>query len=334
MMGASHPSINPPEHAGLLRQELRVLRHLLGLEKIPTPINFGKSLQKSLLKDVLYVAIDIDGTHNFNCVHTGQYLLGISILDARHLQWYSAGALRPTEANNPGVKYTQDTIRSHLIQVGQSDHLSYQSSRFLFGHTQRLQAQDVKAYVQKLIRRRQYVLVTYGGESTDCKFVEQLRLDTRPLYHIDVLKAAQYPLQTHYRYSLAKLLDALHLPQLHLHVAGNDARFTLHALLMLAVRDWNLRNETTPAPAVREVLSRLKGIATAWRLPEPEPDPVSLALLFGDEGALGKKKRPEKMPEEKAARKERMKVSRERKRIRAARRPKWLFDLGDRMMAS
>lgn len=290
-------------------------------EENPTQINFGSSLRKSLLKDVLYVAIDIDGTRNFSCVHTGHYLLGISILDARHLQSY----LGYPKAIRAKVKHPGDLIESHLIQVGQSSHLNYQSDRFLFGNAQLLQAQDVKAYLQKLIGRRHCVLVTYGGESSDCKFIEQLHLDTRPLYHIDVLKAAQYPLRAYYRYSLAKLLDALNLPWLNLHVAGNDARFTLHAMLMLAVRDWNLRNETTPAPVVRKTLSCLKGIAKAWKL--PEQDQVSLAFLFEgseDEGVLIKKKgkkrpkvRPEKTPEEKAARKEQKKLSNERKRIKA-----------------
>ncbi|KAI4864430.1 hypothetical protein F4820DRAFT_333933 [Hypoxylon rubiginosum] len=334
----NYPSNSAPEHTGRLRQELRVLRHLLGLTKEnPTQTNFGRSLGKSSLKDVLYIAVDIDGTQDFSCVHTGHYLLGISILDARDLHSYT---------NKPKAKYAQDVIRSYLVQAGHSDHLSYQSDRFLFGDTQQIQAQDVKAYLQKLIRHRQYVLVTYGGESTDCKFIQQLRLITRPLYHIDVLKVAQYPLQMHYRYSLAKLLDALNLPWMNLHVAGNDARFTLHAMLMLAVRDWNLRNETTPAPMVCETLSCLKGIAKAWRLPEQEQEPyqVSLAFLFegpGDEGMLVKKKkdkwpkvRPEKTPEEKAVPKEQKKLSRERKQIKAARQPKWLFDLGDQMMAN
>ncbi|KAI1405375.1 hypothetical protein F4819DRAFT_482628 [Hypoxylon fuscum] len=202
-------------------------------------------------------------------------------------------------------------------------------------------------YLQRLIKNRFFVLVTYGGDATDCVYVEQLHLGRRPLYHLDVLKVVQYPLQTYYKYSLAKLLNVLKLPWQDLHIAGNDARFTLHALLMVAVRDWNYRNDkpkSIPTPSTRATLSSIKKIATAWRI--PDRDQPSLSFLFEDHTQRQirpkkkkrknnkkprpkKKSRPEKTPEEKAQRRERNKLAKEKKRLKAARRPRWLFDLGN-----
>ncbi|KAH7121408.1 hypothetical protein EDB81DRAFT_813900, partial [Dactylonectria macrodidyma] len=45
------------------------------------------------------------------------------------------------------------------------------------------------------------------------------------------------PPQLYYRYSLEKLLDSLDIPYANLHAAGNDAHFTLRAILMIVVRD-------------------------------------------------------------------------------------------------
>ncbi|KAK3371754.1 hypothetical protein B0T24DRAFT_630278 [Lasiosphaeria ovina] len=52
-----------------------------------------------------------------------------------------------------------------------------------------------------------------------------------------MVKAAQHPLQLSYRCSLESLLERLDISFRNLHAAGNDAKFVLRALLMLAVRD-------------------------------------------------------------------------------------------------
>ncbi|KAI8952246.1 hypothetical protein F4801DRAFT_234396 [Xylaria longipes] len=161
----------------------------------------------------------------------------------------------------------------------------------------------------------------------------------RPLYHLEVLKVVQSPLQTYYRYSLAKLLDILNLPWQDLHVAGNNARFALHALLMAAVKDWNYEPKARPSLPIQATLSSLKTVAMAWRAPEQEEP--SLVFLFEGYPEMEvrskpepprrkeKKPRPEKTPEERAQRRERKKLSRENKRLKEARRPQWLFNIGN-----
>jgi hypothetical protein len=48
---------------------------------------------------------------------------------------------------------------------------------------------------------------------------------------------AQYSLQLTHKASLRELLTVLKCPFQHMHIAGNDANFTLRALLMLSIKD-------------------------------------------------------------------------------------------------
>lgn len=94
--------------------------------------------------------------------------------------------------------------------------------------------------------------------------LRNLDIDLRLLYIIDTNKAAQYPLQLYYRYSPEKLLDDLESPYASLHAAGNDARFSLQALLVLAVKD---AERSQPDVADEALFRLLKGISQALRPP-------------------------------------------------------------------
>ncbi|KAI0454505.1 hypothetical protein F5B21DRAFT_232902 [Xylaria acuta] len=325
------PSCGTPIHTGLLREELLVSRYLLGLDETPFPTQnqLGPPLPDSRFRDILFLSIHIGGTSCLEGASNHPYLLGISILDTRRLRSYRASD--ESAARGP--------ITSHQLQVGQSKNTAFLAGRFLFGENRQIEGECVKTYLQRLVRNRFYVLVTYGGGSFNYAYIQQLGMS--PLYHLDVLKVVQFPLQTHYRYSLGKLLDTLKLPWHDLRVAGNDARFTLHALLMAIVKDWNFRSDkpkTKPSPSIRATLSTLKAVATAWRAPDQEQP--SLIYLFEGypelaapkskpEPSKKEKKRPEKTPEEKALRRERKRLGKEKKRLKEARRPQWLYNLGN-----
>lgn len=321
-------SYGAPKHTGLLREELLVFRHLLGLGENPSQILLGPPLSNSSLKDILFVSIDVDGPRDFKCAENSPCLIGISILDTRHLRSYMA--IPVAAKTRSALGNAENLIKSHQLQVGQSNHLSYRSSRFLFGETRQIKAENVKKYLKRLIKDRFFVLVTYGGGAADCVYLERLRLGVRLLYHLDVLKVAQFPLQTYYRYSLATTLDALKLSWQDLHIVGNDAQFTLHALLMTAVRDWNYRDDnpkSKPTLSTRVTLSSIKTIAKSWRI--SDQDQPSLSFLFEDpikERVLlnpktrknSKKPRPEKTPEEKVQRRERKKLAKEKRKLKEA----------------
>ncbi|KAM0487055.1 hypothetical protein ACHAPX_000323 [Trichoderma viride] len=76
----------------------------------------------------------------------------------------------------------------------------------------------------------------------------KLDIDLNPIFTIDTTKAARYPHQAFYDYTLKKLLQDFGIPftNKQLHVAGNDAHFTLRVLLMIAVAD--VRRELDQVP--------------------------------------------------------------------------------------
>ena len=229
------PCNAPPKHTGLLREELLIFRHLLGLGENPLRTQLGSTLADSSFNDVLFISIKVGGVRPLDTANNLPYLVGISVLDTRLLQLYVTTSLGVTNTRPVHVD-AQNLIKSYQLQVGQWDYLKSQSRRFMFGSTTQIEGKHVQAYFQQLVKGRSFVVLAHGVDYDESKYVDGLHLGKRPLCHLDVLKIVQYPLQTYYRYSLAKLLDALRLPWRDLHVAGNDARFALHVLLT-AVRD-------------------------------------------------------------------------------------------------
>ncbi|KAH6605055.1 hypothetical protein Trco_006762 [Trichoderma cornu-damae] len=98
----------------------------------------------------------------------------------------------------------------------------------------------IAAQISALTQGRDYVLVAHGAKE-DVKFLGNLdaSIAAGACYILDTVKAAQYTLQLHYRYSLEKLPGALSIPwdRFRPHAAGNDAFFALECLLMIAARD-------------------------------------------------------------------------------------------------
>ena len=122
---------------------------------------------------------------------------------------------------------------------------------------------------------RNIILVCHGTDR-ELKVLRQIDLDLHPLCIIDTVKAAQYPLQLSYRYSLERLLEELKIPFCNLHTAGNDAHFVLRALLMITVRDAELESDP---PVLPPWLPTLRAIAHApWpptKLENPPCPPPS-----------------------------------------------------------
>ena len=103
------------------------------------------------------------------------------------------------------------------------------------------------------------------GADSDLKVLRKLEIHDDPLRIIDTQKAAKYPLQLYYRYSLEKLLEALEIPYAALHAAGNDAHFSLRTVLMIAVKDAE-RQPNIPSHS-HLILNALNAIAHApWPL--------------------------------------------------------------------
>lgn len=254
-------SADAPAHKGILREETVALRQLLGYgrpteaaAKLGVP-ELGIRLPGTPMKDVLFVGLDIDTYQGYEVLIPDQQLhVGVSILDTRRLV-----ALRDLGQHKGQLA---PVIDSYQFTLGESKYCQRARNRFLFGKTKSVASiPELKLEVEQLVEGRDVVLVCH---STNCelKMLRNLGLDLRLIYIIDTNKVAQYALQLHYRYDLGRLLDALNISYASLHAAGNDARFCLQALLMLAVKD----AEMGPTGTADDALLRLlEGIAHAPR---------------------------------------------------------------------
>lgn len=254
-------SADTPAHKGILREETVALRQLLGYGR-PTEASLGLGVPElgtrlpgSPMKDVLFVGLDIDTYQGYEVLIPDQQLhVGVSILDTRRLV-----ELLDFELHEGLLA---SAIDSHQFTLGESKYCRRARNRFLFGKSKSVESiPELKSEVRILVEGRGAVLVCH---STNCelKMLRNLGLDLRPLYIIDTNKVAQYALQLHYRYDLGRLLGVLDISYASLHAAGNDARFCLQALLMLAVKDAELG---PPVTADNALLRLLEGIAHAPR---------------------------------------------------------------------
>lgn len=251
-----------PAHKGILREETVALRQLLGYgrsTKASLRLNvpeLGTNLPGSSMRNVLLVGLDVDTFQGYDELIPDQQLhVGISILDTRRLHKLLISSSSEGELTA--------AIDSYQLTIGSSRYCRRARNNFLFGQS-KLAASiyELKSELEHLVEGRDSILVFHGADS-DLKMLRHLNIDLRPLYIIDTNKAAQYPLQLWYRYGLEKLLDVLEIPYALLHAAGNDARFCLQALLMLAVKDAEM---CQPGAAADNALLRLlEGISQAQR---------------------------------------------------------------------
>lgn len=226
-------------HRGIFREENIALREILGysLDTILTspymPPNIGDYIPGTLIKDVLFVAIDVDKGRSYGVTDISErFHVGISIFDTR--------CLTPHDSEENGLSTEPwNTINSYQYTNKSSRLCNYAAKRFLFGETECLDTLHLLPNrFSALIKNRVYILVAHGIYE-DVKFLNGLdtSIVSRASYVLDTVKVAQFPLQLNYRYNLEKLLHELGLPYAKLHTAGNDAHFALKALLLLAVRD-------------------------------------------------------------------------------------------------
>jgi hypothetical protein len=86
MTEAAQPPIAP--HKGLMREDLLVLRYLLGLglsHSLQTPTSC-RELPNTSIKDVIFLAFDTEAISEGQLHLDKRFKVGVSILDARDLQ--------------------------------------------------------------------------------------------------------------------------------------------------------------------------------------------------------------------------------------------------------
>ncbi|KAI1280261.1 hypothetical protein F5Y07DRAFT_413363 [Xylaria sp. FL0933] len=285
-----------------LRDEILAIRQLFGYSdachSASEASSLGTRLPNSSMKDVLFIGIDVDTYQGYERLATDPQLhIGVSILDTRVLHNLTLKEL--------DLVYETDALESYQFIVGDSRYCKTASRKFMFGKSQSIPLAEVKAHIESLVcsRSRDYILVFHGDHS-DRKALANLNIDLRPLYIIDNVKAAQYPLGLPYRLGLEAMLDTFGIPYADLHTAGNDAHYALRSMLMIAVADGQ---KMGLEPAKQALFSTLVAIARKER-----PSTVGeKAAAFEESRRQVKAEKAARHKARRAARTERRKQERE-----------------------
>lgn len=243
-----------PPHTGLLRDETLILRWLFDYQEsvsLPSGVQQPQFPSKNP-NGVRFLSIDIDSLQEDDGAIKNLHV-GISVLDSE--------SLKTPVTSTAGMATKKQPIESHHYIVGNPKFARGKANRFLFGNPETIPLSGLKDQLEFFTSNRDIILVFHGGHR-ELWALRALGIHLNPLYTIDTVKAAQYPLQLSYRCSLEKLLSELEIPFTALHIAGNDAHFVLRAFLMLAVRD--AQRELALAPdALPEKLLNSRATAQA-----------------------------------------------------------------------
>jgi hypothetical protein len=229
--------------------------------------------------DVLFVCFDFENgqqikSHAASGSFGNRKILaqaGISIFDPRKLPSTSS----------------KEALTTYNFGLGGSpSHRRNVDRKFFFGETIWLsQLSNPLTSMEKLLDRSRNIVLVGHGLNGDCQVLQSLGFyfDSSIVGYIDTADAAraifgplsgqdEAPTVTTFR--LKDLLAKLGLVVEGCHVAGNDANFTLRALLLLAVegfRTSDLLNEPT-----KEILEKIRAIGLE-SLPRLLPPPTSRA---------------------------------------------------------
>lgn len=237
------PEAVPSALPSITRHGLSVLLEILGL---------SPSVSKSpALNDAVIIAIDFEGIDTIKRGFTQKdnSQVGFAILDTKHLRQVPPEKL----------------ISTLNFATGSSLYVTKASNRFIFGETITIQSSSMVQTIQSHIPQHRNVVLVGHGIVSDLQALRALKFEfERPPFGIlDTSRIANEVFQFR-RGSLGDLLVALGCSFNKLHVAGNDANFTLRALLLLAAK-WCISQHQDD-----EMLAILQEISTC---PIPYVDP-------------------------------------------------------------
>ena len=270
-----------PTHKGILRDETVMLRWIFGycrnaqlidgMNWPDIPWTCGPSCFNSDIKDVGFLGIDVDHFRVEDGV-IQRVEVGVSYLTAHALQDLHG---KCTQGDDLASRF----IKSRHWVFGSKGAFSWKSYQFLFGKAMAIKLTDLGAFLKKFTKKP-YVLVFHGGIQ-ELSLLSLLNIKLEPVFIIDTVKAAQFPLQLWYRNTLKELLEKFEIPYSQLHIAGNDAHLALRVLLMIAVRDAEVHLEGKNLP---DWILILKAVARS-PLPPRRPTNRELAAIAEAEAA-------------------------------------------------
>ena len=213
---------------------LQLLQQCLGLEP---------SESQGLDKPV-FISIDLEYLSNFK-QDASQNLnsqVGVAILDSRDL------------ISSP----PRTAISKYNFVTGSPSYCAATAKKFLFGKTITIHQRDILSNLEPLVPRTRNIILVGHDIRNDLRVLQLLGFDLHTsIGGILDLGRIVSKILPNIPIALSNILSELRCPFQYLHTAGNDAYFTLRALLLLAIRDYP---EEEVDSNHQEILNALKAI--------------------------------------------------------------------------
>jgi DNA polymerase III epsilon subunit-like protein len=213
------------------------MQHVLGIhpgEKLPSKLRRASRLTDSTMLDVLIVAFDVESgmsTHEWMADKRGGAILGVSILDTRHIRHELRSETAPGLLGlNKAFRPLQFHVLSDRPQC--QTYNRRQKRKFTFGKSVELQAEHVSPTMHKLLTGRDVITVFHHARN-DKMMLKSFGVEAnkRQLLEVDTYDiAVALGIQS----SLEVLSQMLFIDIDLAHVAGNDALATLKVVCHLA----------------------------------------------------------------------------------------------------
>ncbi|KAM7202080.1 good for full DBP5 activity protein 2 [Naviculisporaceae sp. PSN 640] len=192
---------------------------------------------------VLFVSIDVEA-YEFNQAQVSE--VGISTLDATTLAGVAPGAGLPlgSEGWYPSIHARHLRIKENLW-VHNKTHVKGCPLNFLFGESEVVSQDDVVPLIQALIQRtvdgkKRNIVLVFHDAAADIKFLQGEGYDIlgeeNVIDVLDTKEMDQYVTRSHNPHSLESVLRSLNMSYQYLHNAGNDAMYTMRAMVSLALK--------------------------------------------------------------------------------------------------
>ncbi|KAH6850279.1 hypothetical protein B0I37DRAFT_110372 [Chaetomium sp. MPI-CAGE-AT-0009] len=213
-------------------------------------IDFTRPMAREPENSVLFVAIDLEAWEQDHGLITE---VGIAMLDTTELRGIAPGDngqnwLQLINARHIRVKENSWATNSRYVQ-GCAD-------RFDFGTTEFVEESLIPDLIKDVVDRATFanggaprpVVLVFHESSADIKYLKYLSYYVEAARNVidvaDTREMHQYLVRSNDSASLASVLGYLDIPYRYLHNAGNDAVYTLQAMVGLAVKKMGMSLET------------------------------------------------------------------------------------------
>lgn len=178
---------------------------------------------KSSLSDIVLIALDFENTQAMKgaCTVETNCQAGIAILDTKNIKQRQLDKL----------------LRTHLFVTGTRAYVTKASDRYWFGKTNSASLSKLVNCIRSLVPPERKVAFVGHGIMNDLLVLQALgfQFSDNHMAFMNTLHVANEVFGC-WAGPLRDLLRKLNCPHSRLHCAGNDANFTLKALLLLAAQ--------------------------------------------------------------------------------------------------